>query len=186
MHSSSEAAGNLHPAHQHNKAPCSPGPVLPFWFLHILWMSLLTGGKWYFFVVQIFIAHLPAWPKRSYEFSPEYIQEKTHTRFLAQCIIVEVVPLFLRFTGDSNVCLEICFLLFCLGFMSASLPSLNRFLDDSCPLLLCQFVNCCAPELCFQLVFCGLNTSPKFWFRTYTGSQCVAEILVNFFFLPGN
>ena len=147
MHSSREAVGNLHPAHQHNKAPCSPGPVLHFWYLHILWMSLLTGGMWYFFVVQIWIAHLLAWPKLVNAFSPEYIQEKMHTPFLAKCIIVEVVPLFLCFKGDSNVPLEICFLVFCLAFKSASLPSLNRFLDDSCPLLLCQLVNCCAPEL---------------------------------------
>ena len=153
MHSSNEAVGNLHSAHQHNKAPCSPGPVLPFCFLHILWMSLLTGGKWYFFVVQICIARLLAWPKRAYAFSPEYILEKTYTPFLAKCVIVEVVPLLLCFKGDSNVPLEICFLLFCLAFKSASVPSLNRFLDDSCPLLLCQFVNCCAPELHFSTRF---------------------------------
>ena len=145
MHTTSEAVRNFHLAHQHNKAPCSPGPVLYFWFLHILWMSLLTGGKWYFFIVQICIAHLLACPKRAYAFSPEYIQEKTHTPFLAKCIIVEVVPLFLCFTGESNARLEMCFLLFCLSFMSASLTSLNRFLDDRCPVLLCQCVNCCAP-----------------------------------------
>ena len=55
-------------------------------------------------------------PKRTYAFSPEYIQEKTHTPFLAKCVILEVVPLFLCFKGDSNVPLEICFLLFCLAF----------------------------------------------------------------------
>ena len=153
MHTSSEAVGNLHHTHQHNKAPWSPGPVLHFWFLHILWMSILTGGKRYFFIVQICIARLLAWLKRAYAFFPEFIQEKTHTRFLAKCIIVEVVPLFLCFKGDSNVPLEICFLLFCLAFKSASLPSLNRFLDDSCPLLLCQFVNCSATKLHFSTRF---------------------------------
>ena len=76
-----------------------------------------------------------------------------HTPFLAKCIIVEAVPLFLCFKGDSNVPLEICFLLFCLAFKLASLPSLNRFLGDSCPLLICQFVNCCAPELHFSTRF---------------------------------
>ena len=137
MHSSSEAVGNLHPTHQHIKAPCSPWPVLPFWFLHILWMSLLNGGKRYFFVVQICIARLLAWPKRAYAFSPEYIQNKMHTPFLAKCNIFEVVPLFLSFTGNSCVPLEICFLIFCLTFKSASMYSLDRFLDESCPLLLC-------------------------------------------------
>ena len=142
-------------------------------------MSLLTGGKGYYFVVQICIARLLAWPKRAYAFSPEYIPEKTHTPFLDKCVIVEVVPLFLCFKGDSNVPLEIGFLLFCLAFKSTSLPSLNRFLDDSCPLLLCQFVNCCAPELHFSTRFCELNASLKFWFGTYTGSRHVAETLVN-------
>ena len=163
MHSSSEAVGNLHPAHQHNSAPCSPGPVLPFWFLQILWMSLLNGGKWYFFVVQICIARLLAWIKRSYAFSPEYIQAKTHTPFLAKCIIVKVVPLFLCFTGDSKVPLEICFLLCCFTFNSPSLPSLNRFLDDSGPLLLCQFVSCCAPELHFSSRILWAERKSKIW-----------------------
>ena len=84
MHSSNEAVGSVHPIHQHNKDPSYPGPILPFWFLHTLWMSLFTGGKWYFFVVLICIARLLAWPKRAYAFSPEYIQQKTHTPFLAQ------------------------------------------------------------------------------------------------------
>ena len=153
MHSSSDGVGHLHPAHQHKKAPCSPGPVLPFWFLHILWMSLLTVGKWYFIVVQICIVSLLAWPERAYAFSPEYIQEETHTPFLAKCIIVELLPPILCFKGNSKVPFEICFLLFCLDFKSSSWPSLNRFLDDSCPLLLWQFVNCCAPELHFSTLF---------------------------------
>ena len=139
-------------------------------FTHF-WMSLLTGVKGYFFVVQICIARLLAWPKMWYAFSPEYIRQKTHTLFLAKCFTVEVVPLLLCFKGDSNVLLEICFLLFCPAFKSASLPSLNRFLDDSCPLLLCQFVNCSAPELHFSTRFCELNASLKFWFRTYPGSR---------------
>ena len=170
MHSSREAVGNLHSARQHNKAPCSPRPVLPFWFLHILWMTLWTSGKWYFFVVQIFFDHLLAWPKRAYVFSPKYIQEKRHTPFLAKCVIVEVMPLFLCFKGKSNVPLEICFLLFCLALKAALLPSLNRFLEESCPLLLCHVVNCCAPELHFSTRFLWAEHKSKilvqdlYWF----------------------
>ena len=34
VHFSRVAVGNLHPAHQHSKAPISPWPVLHFWFWH--------------------------------------------------------------------------------------------------------------------------------------------------------
>ena len=44
-----------------------------------------------------------------------YIQEKTHTPFLAKGIIVQVLPLFMCFQGDSNLPPEICFLQFCLA-----------------------------------------------------------------------
>ena len=37
------------------------------------------------------------WPKGAYAFFPEYIQEKTHTPFLAKCIIVDVLPLSYAF-----------------------------------------------------------------------------------------
>ena len=154
MHSSRLAVGNLYSAHQHCKAPYSPEPVLPFWILHIFRMSLLTGGKWHFLLVWICIVCLLSWPKSPYAFSPEYIQEKTHTPVLVKCIIVDVVMLFLCFKSDSNVPLEICFVQFCLIFKSASWPSLNRFLEESCPLQLGRLVYCCSPELHFStLVF---------------------------------
>ena len=86
---------------------------------------------------------------------PEYIQEKTHTPFLANCIIVYVLPLFMCFKGDSNLPLENCFLQFCLAFKSSSLPYLNIFLDDSYHLYPCRFVNCSAPELHFSTRFFG-------------------------------
>ena len=69
--------------------------------------------------------------KRAYAVFSEYIQEKTHTPFLAKGIIVHVLPLFMCFNGDSNLPPEICFLQFCLDFKSSSLPSLNIFVDES-------------------------------------------------------
>ena len=117
--------------HQRNKASFSPWPVLHFWFLHFFRKSFLTDAKWDFYVVLICIARLFCWPKRMYAFFPEFIQEKMHTPFLANCIIVEVLPLFLCFIGQSNLPLENCFLQFCLAFTFSSLPYLNIFLNDS-------------------------------------------------------
>ena len=131
VHFSRVAVGNLHPAHQCNKAPISPWPVLHFWFFHFFRMALLTNAKWDFFVVLICLACLFGWPKRAYSFLPEYIQEKTHTPFPANCIIVDVLPLFMCFKGESNLPPEVCFLQFCLAFKSSWLPCLKIFLDES-------------------------------------------------------
>ena len=46
-------------------------------------MALLTDGKRDFFVALICLSRLLGWPKRAYAFFPEYIQEKTHTPFMA-------------------------------------------------------------------------------------------------------
>ena len=94
-------------------------------------MALLTDGKGNFIVALICLSRLLGWPKRAYAFFPEYIQEKTHTPFLAKGFIVEVLLLFLCFKGDSNLPPEIFFLQFCLAFKSSSLPSLNIFVDES-------------------------------------------------------
>ena len=94
-------------------------------------MALLTDGKRDFFVALICLSRLLGWPDRAYAFVPVYIQEQTHTPFLAKCIIVEVLPLFLCFNGDSNLPPEICFLQFCLAFKSSSLPFLNIFVGES-------------------------------------------------------
>ena len=115
------AVGNLHSAHQRNKLPISPWPVLHFWFFHFFRMALLSDAKWHFFVVLICLALLFGWPKRAFAFFPEYIQEKTHPPFLANCIIVDVLPLFMCFKGDSNLPLDNCFLQFCFAFKSSSL-----------------------------------------------------------------
>ena len=72
-------------------------------FLDGLW----TDGKWDLFVVLICLSGLLGWPKRAYAFFPEYIQEKTHTPFLAKCIIVDVLPLFMCSKGDSYLPPEI-------------------------------------------------------------------------------
>ena len=94
-------------------------------------MALLPDGKRDFFVALICLSRLLCWPKRAYAFFPEYIQEKTHTPFLAKGITIDVLPLFMCFKGDSNLHLEICFLQFCFAFKSSSLPSLNVFVDES-------------------------------------------------------
>ena len=73
------------------------------------------------FVVLICLALLFGWPKRAFAFFPEYIPEKTHPPFLASCIIVDVLPLFMCFKGDSNLPLDKCFLQFCFAFKSCSL-----------------------------------------------------------------
>ena len=78
-----------------------------------------------------FLALLFGWLKSAFAFFPEYIQEKTHTPFLANCIIVDVLPLFMCFKGNFNLPLENCFLQFCLVFKSSSLSSLSILLDDS-------------------------------------------------------
>ena len=51
-------------------------------------MTLLPAGKPDFFGALICLSRLLGWPKRAYAFFPEYIQEKTHTPFLAKGIIV--------------------------------------------------------------------------------------------------
>ena len=58
-------------------------------------MDLLPAGKRDFFGALICFSRLLGWPKRAYAFIPEYIQEKTHTPFLAKGIIVHVLPLFM-------------------------------------------------------------------------------------------
>ena len=94
-------------------------------------MALLTDGKRDFFVALICLSRLLGWPKSTYAFFSEYIQEKTHKAFLARGLIVEVLPLFMCFKGDSNLPTEMCFLQFCLAFKSSSLPSFNIFVDES-------------------------------------------------------
>ena len=131
IHFSRVAVGNFHPAHEHNEVLISPWPLLHFWFLQFFRMTLLTDGKWDFFVVLICIYGLLRWPKSAYAFFPEYIQEKTHTPFLAKCTIVDILKLFMCFQGDSNPPPEICFLQFSLAFKASSLPSLNIFVDES-------------------------------------------------------
>ena len=56
---------------------------------------------------------------------------KLHTPFLANCIIVKVLPLFMCFKGESNLSLESCVLQFCLYFTFSSLPYFNIFLVSS-------------------------------------------------------
>ena len=75
--------------------------------------------------------------------------------FLAKGIIVNVLPLFMCFQGDSNLPPEISFLQFCLTFKASSLSSLNIFVDESYHLKHCRFVNCSAPELHFSTRFFG-------------------------------
>ena len=69
-------------------------------------MALLPAGKRDFFGVLICLSRWLVWPKRAYAFFPEYIQEKTHTPFLAKGIIVHDLPLFMCFQGDSNLPLK--------------------------------------------------------------------------------
>ena len=118
-------------------------------------MALLPARKRDLFGALICLSRLLGWPKRAYAFFPEYIQEKTHTLFLAKGIIVHVLPIFMCFQGDSNVPPEICFLQFFLAFKASSLPSLNIFVDERYHLKLCRFVNCSAPELHFSTRFFG-------------------------------
>ena len=94
-------------------------------------MALLPARKRDFFGELICLSRLLGWPKSAYAFFPEYIQEKTHTVFLAKDIIVQVLPLFMCFQCDSNLPPQICFLQFCLAFKSSSLPSLNIFVERS-------------------------------------------------------
>ena len=94
-------------------------------------MALLPAGKPDVFGALICLPRLLGWPKWAYAFFPEYIQETTHTPFLAKGIIFHVLPLFMCFQGDSNLPPVICFLQFCLAFKSSSLPSLNIFVDES-------------------------------------------------------
>ena len=94
-------------------------------------MALWTDGKRDCFLALICLSRLLGWPKSAYAFFAAYIHEKTHTPFLANGIIVDVLPLFMGFKGDSNLPREICFLQFCLAFKSSSLPSLNIFVDES-------------------------------------------------------
>ena len=94
-------------------------------------MALWTDGKRDCFLALICLSRLLVWPKREYAFFPAYIQEKTHTPFLAKAIIVDVLPLFMCFKGDSYLPPEICFLQFGLPFKSSSLPPLSIFVDES-------------------------------------------------------
>ena len=133
-------------------------------------MALWPAGKRDFFGALIGLSMMLGWPKRAYAFFPEYIQEKTHTPFLAKGIIVHVWPLFMCFQGDSNLPPQICFLQFCLAFKASSLPSLNIFVDDRYHLKLCRFVNCSALSSIFQLAFLGAGRKSAgllqalFWF----------------------
>ena len=113
------------------RLPCLHGLSCISGFYTFFSMALLTDGKRDFFVALICLSGLLGWPKRAYAFFPEYIQEKTHTPFLAKGIIVNVLPLFMCFKGESNLPPEICFLQICLAFKSSSLPSLNIFVDES-------------------------------------------------------
>ena len=103
----------------------------------------------------ICIARLFSWPKRASAFFPKFIQERTQTPFLANCIIIEVLRNFMCFKGDSNLPVKNCFLQFCLALKSSSLPYLNTFLDESYHLYLCRSVNCRSPELHFPNRFFG-------------------------------
>ena len=94
-------------------------------------MALLPDGKRDFFGALICLSRLLGWPKRAYAFFPEYIQEKTHTPFLAKGIVVHDLPLFMCFEAYSNLPPENFFLEFGLAFKSSSLPSLNIFVDES-------------------------------------------------------
>ena len=75
--------------------------------------------------------------------------------FLAKCIIVHVLPLFMCFQGDSDLPPEISFLQFCLTFKASSLSSLNIFVDESYHLKHCRFVNSVPLSSIFQLAFLG-------------------------------
>ena len=133
-------------------------------------MALLPAGKRDFFGALVCLSRLLGWPKRAYAFFPGYIQEKTHTPFLAKGIIVHVLPLFMCFQDDSNLLPEIFFLQFCLAFKVSSLPSLNIFLKERYHLKLCRFVNCRPLSSIFQLAFLGAGRKSAgllqalFWF----------------------
>ena len=137
------------------RLPFLHGRSCIFGFDTFFHMALLPDGERYFFVALICLSRLLGWPKRAYAFYPEYIQEKTHTPFLAKGIIVHVLRLLMCFQGDSNLPPEICFLQFSLAFKSSSLPSLNIFVDESYHLLLCRFVNCRPLSSIFHLAFLG-------------------------------
>ena len=113
------------------RLPCLHGLSCISGFYTFFSMALLTDGKRDFFVALICLSGLPGWPKGAYAFFPEYIQEKTHTPLLAKGIIVNALPLFMCFQGESSLPPETCFLQFCLAFKSSSLPSLNLFVDES-------------------------------------------------------
>ena len=83
-------------------------------------MALLPAGKRDFFGALICLSRWLGWPKRAYVFFPEYIQEKTHKPFLAKGIIVQVLPLFMCFQGDSNLPPEICFLVLIISILYKS------------------------------------------------------------------
>ena len=119
VHFSRVAVGNLHPTHQPSKAPISPWPVLHFWFGHFFPHGPFARWEARLFGALICFSRLLGWPKRAYAFFPEYIQEI----YCPRAIIVHVLPLFMRFQGDSNLPPEICFLQFCLAFKASSLPS---------------------------------------------------------------
>ena len=124
--------GICHSAHQPNKAPFSPWPVLPA----CLVFTLFKDGPFDLWEVRLpCSADFPfrvAWlAKKSVCVFPKYIQEKTHMLFLAKCIIVHVFPLFMCFKDNSYLPPEICFLQFCLAFKYCSLPPLGIFLDES-------------------------------------------------------
>ena len=107
VHFSRVAVGNFHPAHQRSKSPVSPWHVLHFWFWHFiqhgpfdLWEARLLCS-----------ADLPfqvAWlaKKGVCVFSWIY-SGKMDTPFLAKCIIVDVLPLFMCCKCDSYLPPEI-------------------------------------------------------------------------------
>ena len=94
-------------------------------------------------------------------FSWRFHEENTYT-LLPNCIILEILLLFICFKCEYNLPFEICFLQFCLSFRSSSLPCLNIFLDVGYHLYLCRSLNCLLLSSILQLAF-FVSWPPNHW-----------------------
>ena len=100
----------------------------------------------------------------------EYIQKKTHTPFLANCIVGDVQSLFMCFNGESFLPLQIPFLQFSLAYKFFLVTYLKTFFDDRY-FQLCSFVNFSAPEFHFlTCFFLELATKQRDFLKPYSVS----------------
>ena len=140
---------------------------------------LFDGWEVRLYVVRICIARLFGWPKRAYAFFPDYIQEKTNTSFLANCLIVEVLLLFLCFKAS------IIELLQSVSYNSDLLSNPLRWLTSIYFWTRVIIYNPAALWIAvplssiFQLAFWDLAAKQQDCFRPYTGSMGQAKPLVN-------